>query len=58
MKVGLITGASRGLGKNMALNLAKKGYYIIFTYKNSKEKTNEVLKEIITIISVISSITC
>lgn len=46
MKIGLITGASRGLGRSMALHLAQKGYHIIFTYNNSKEKADEVIQEI------------
>jgi NAD(P)-dependent dehydrogenase (short-subunit alcohol dehydrogenase family) len=37
VKIGLVTGGSRGLGKDMALNLAKKGNDIIITY-NSKEQ--------------------
>ncbi len=32
-KVALVTGGSRGLGKNMALSLAQKGIDIILTYQ-------------------------
>ncbi len=46
MKIALITGGSRGLGKNMALQLAKKSYNIIFTYNNSNNAALEVIKEI------------
>lgn len=46
MKIALITGGSRGLGKNMALQLAKKSYNIIFTYNNSNSSALEVIKEI------------
>ncbi|NQY23078.1 MAG: SDR family oxidoreductase [Campylobacteraceae bacterium] len=46
MKIALITGSSRGLGKSMALNLAKKGYNIIITYKTSKEKAQDVADKI------------
>lgn len=46
MKIALITGSSRGLGKSMALNLAKKGYNIIITYKDSKEKAQDVADKI------------
>jgi NAD(P)-dependent dehydrogenase (short-subunit alcohol dehydrogenase family) len=31
-KIALLTGGSRGLGKNMALSLAKKGIDVILTY--------------------------
>jgi NAD(P)-dependent dehydrogenase (short-subunit alcohol dehydrogenase family) len=31
-KIGIITGGSRGLGKNMALNIAAQGSNVIITY--------------------------
>ncbi len=33
----LITGASQGIGKEMALILAKKGYHIIAVARNKEE---------------------
>jgi NAD(P)-dependent dehydrogenase (short-subunit alcohol dehydrogenase family) len=45
-KIALITGGSRGLGKNSALALASKGHDIIITYNSQKEKAEEVVKEI------------
>ena len=45
-KIALVTGASRGLGKNMVLNLAKKGIDIIAVYKSNEKEANEVVKEI------------
>lgn len=45
-KIALITGASRGLGKDSALQLAKKGFDIILTYQTKKEFAEEVVKEI------------
>ncbi|PBQ31007.1 short-chain dehydrogenase [Sphingobacteriaceae bacterium] len=45
-KIALITGASRGLGKNMALSLAAKGVDIIFTYNSNKEEATKTVKEI------------
>jgi NAD(P)-dependent dehydrogenase (short-subunit alcohol dehydrogenase family) len=45
-KIALVTGGSRGLGKNMALSLAKKGLDIILTYNNKKEEALQVVKEI------------
>lgn len=46
MKIALVTGGSRGLGKNMALELAKKGLHIILTYNSNEEKAKEVIKDI------------
>lgn len=45
-KIAIITGASRGLGRDMALSLAKKGTDILFTYHSNKAAADEVIKEI------------
>lgn len=45
-KIALITGGSRGLGKNMALALAQNGVDTVLTYYNEKGEANEVVKEI------------
>jgi len=45
-KIALVTGASRGLGKDSALQLAKKGFDIILTYQTKKEFADEVVSEI------------
>lgn len=45
-KIALVTGGSRGLGKNMALSLAKKGIDVILTYHSKKEEAEAVVKEI------------
>ncbi|MDO6854069.1 SDR family oxidoreductase [Cellulophaga lytica] len=45
-KIVLVTGGSRGLGKNMAISLAKKGLDVILTYKSSKTSVLAVVKEI------------
>lgn len=45
-KIALITGGSRGLGKDMAINLAKKGIDIIITYHSNKTAADQVVSEI------------
>ena len=45
-KIALVTGGSRGLGKNMAHSLAKKGLDVILTYNSKKEEAYSVVKEI------------
>ncbi|MFV5685142.1 SDR family NAD(P)-dependent oxidoreductase [Flavobacterium sp. GB2R13] len=45
-KIALVTGGSRGLGKDMALNLAKKGLDVVLTYNSKKEEAEAVVKEI------------
>jgi NAD(P)-dependent dehydrogenase (short-subunit alcohol dehydrogenase family) len=42
-KIALVTGASRGLGKNTALTLARKGVDVIVTYHNSDEEAKSVV---------------
>lgn len=46
-KIALVTGGSRGLGKDMALSLAKKGIDVILTYHTKKEEAEKVVAEII-----------
>jgi len=45
-KIVLVTGGSRGLGKNMALSLAKKGLDVVLTYNSKKTEAEEVVNEI------------
>jgi NAD(P)-dependent dehydrogenase (short-subunit alcohol dehydrogenase family) len=45
-KIALVTGGSRGLGKDMALSLARKGTDVILTYKTNKAEADEVVSEI------------
>lgn len=45
-KIALITGGSRGLGKNMALSIAKKGIDVILTYNSQKDEALAVVAQI------------
>jgi NAD(P)-dependent dehydrogenase (short-subunit alcohol dehydrogenase family) len=45
-KVALVTGGSRGLGKDSVKQLALRGYDIIFTYNNSISDANKVVDEV------------
>lgn len=45
-KVALITGASRGIGKSIAIELARCGISVAINYNSSYEKANELLKHI------------
>lgn len=45
-KIALITGGSRGLGKNMALSIARKGLDVIITYNANKEAADEVVAQV------------
>ncbi len=45
-KVALITGATRGIGKQIALTLAEQGYDIAVNYRTANEELEETKKEI------------
>ncbi|PHR93764.1 MAG: short-chain dehydrogenase [Robiginitomaculum sp.] len=45
-KIALITGGSRGLGRNTALHLAKKGVDVVLTYHSQKKSADDVVAEI------------
>lgn len=45
-KIALVTGGSRGLGRNMALRLAELGIDVVLTYNHNEQKAGEVVKEI------------
>ncbi len=44
--IALVTGGSRGLGKNAALKIAQKGLDVIITYRSNKEEAEAVVSEI------------
>ena len=44
--IALVTGGSRGLGKNMALNLAHKGIDVLLTYHSQQAEAEAVVAEI------------
>ena len=46
MKYALITGASRGLGKAVALRLAKDGFAVIINYQSNKEAAEDTLSQV------------
>lgn len=48
-KMALLTGGSRGLGKNMALAIAKKGIDVVITYNTNKAAADEVVSQIQTL---------
>ncbi|ESU72846.1 enoyl-ACP reductase, partial [Geobacillus thermopakistaniensis] len=45
-KVAVVTGSSRGIGKAIALRLAKEGYDIVVNYARSKTAAEETAREI------------
>jgi len=45
-KIALLTGGSRGLGKNMAIHLAKKGIDVILTYNSNREEADKVVSQL------------
>ena len=45
-KIAIVTGASRGLGRNTALHLAKKGVDVVLTYRSQQAEAAAVVAEI------------
>jgi NAD(P)-dependent dehydrogenase (short-subunit alcohol dehydrogenase family) len=46
MKIALVTGGSRGLGKSMCLHLAAKGHDVVLTYHQQKKDAEDVCSQI------------
>ncbi|MFO1204486.1 MAG: SDR family oxidoreductase [Burkholderiales bacterium] len=45
-KIAIVTGGSRGLGRNTALHLAEKGVDVLFTYRSRAAEAESVTREI------------
>jgi NAD(P)-dependent dehydrogenase (short-subunit alcohol dehydrogenase family) len=45
VKVAILTGGSRGIGRSSVINLAARGVNVIFTYNSSVDAANEVVAE-------------
>ena len=46
MKTVLITGASRGIGREIAIKFATEGYNVVLNYKNSESKAKTICNQI------------
>lgn len=46
-KVALVTGGSRGLGKEVAKRLAHEGYHVVVNYRSSAREAEEVVADIV-----------
>ena len=45
-KIAIVTGASKGIGKSIAINLAKEGAKVVVNYRSDDEGAKKVLEEI------------
>ncbi len=45
-KIAIITGASRGLGRNTAVNLARRGVDFLFTYRSNQKEAESLIREV------------
>jgi len=44
--VAIITGGSRGLGRNTAVDLARRGVDVIFTYRANQKEAESLIREV------------
>jgi NAD(P)-dependent dehydrogenase (short-subunit alcohol dehydrogenase family) len=44
-RIAIITGGSRGLGRNISVNLAKRGVDVIFTYRSNQKQAETLIRE-------------
>lgn len=47
MRIALVTGGSRGIGKAICIKLAKEGAHLIINYKSNQTEAENTLKEVI-----------
>ena len=45
-KIAIITGGSRGLGRNTAVNLARRGVDILFTWRANQKEAESLVSEV------------
>jgi NAD(P)-dependent dehydrogenase (short-subunit alcohol dehydrogenase family) len=45
-RIALVTGSSRGLGKDMAIRIASKGMDVLVTYRTGKEEAEDTVRQI------------
>src|SRR5678816_2680230 len=45
-KIAIVTGGSRGIGRGIALELAKRGATVVINYNSSADAANEVVEQI------------
>src|ERR1700758_5396941 len=45
-RIAIITGGSRGLGRNTAVNLAGRGVNVIFTYRANQNEADSLVREL------------
>lgn len=57
-KVAVVTGASRGIGRAIAVKLAKEGAAVIVNYNGSEARAQEVVKEIMDMGGTAEAIQC
>ncbi|CAN5537640.1 3-oxoacyl-ACP reductase FabG [soil metagenome] len=46
MKIALVTGGSRGIGKAICLKLAELGYFVLINFQSNKQAAEETLAEV------------
>ncbi len=45
-KVAIITGGTRGIGKGIVERFVKEGAQVVFSYRSSEEKANQIMKDL------------
>src|ERR1700756_3142371 len=45
-KIAIVTGGSRGIGRNTAVNLARRGGDVIFTYRSNQTEAESLVRDI------------